>query len=276
MLHVHNRDTGELEFSLPFFVFENEGTIVSTAETLRSARYRHRVMHRPVSRYLLPDWLDQPQFDLSFYYSQNQFWGRAPEARELDFSNPNEVQFELSHNRPFLGDYEFRILNLTDVEQLSRTILDVDRSSEPWNVILRDDADGFTQPVAIGAPHRFGPDQSGSTNYLDVEFRFDAGSHINDDQEIYLVGDFNSWKLNQEFKMNFDEQTGRWTQSVVMKEGTYRYKYVLAENNRVDDMAFDTLFPETRQQYHAFVYFRDNNQFYHRLLQVNTFYKESR
>ena len=276
LLHVHNRDTGDLEFSLPFFVFENEGTVASKVESLRSARYSLRVMHRPVSRYLLPDWLDQPQFDLSFYYTQNQFWGKTAEAQELDFSDPNEVQFELSQDRPFVGDYEFRVLNLNNVDQLSQTVLDIDKSSEPWKVILRDDAEGFNRPVSVGAPQQFGPNHSMNSNYLDVEFRLDNEGELNNGKEIYLVGDFNSWKLSQEYRMSYDEQLGRWFQSVTMKEGTYRYKYVLVENNRVDDLAFDTLFPDMRQQYHAFVYFRDFNQFYHRLLQVNTFYKESR
>lgn len=276
MLHVHNKDTGELEFSLPFFVYENEGTVASSVETLRSARYSLRVMHRPVSRYLLPEWLDQPQFDLSFYYTQNQFWGKAKEAQELDFSDPNEVLFELSHDRPFIGDYEFRVLNMKNVDQLSQTVLDIDKSNEPWKVVLRDDAEGFNRPVSVGAPQQFGPDHSMNSNYLDVHFSLDSGGELNNGQEIYLVGDFNSWKLNQKYRMTYDEQLSRWVQSVIMKEGTYRYKYVLVHNNRVDDLTFDTLFPDTRQEYHAFVYFRDINQFYHRLLQVNTFYKESR
>jgi hypothetical protein len=276
MLHVHNRDTGKLEFSLPFFVYENEGTVTSSVETLRSARYSLRVMHRPVSRYLLPDWLDQPQFDLSFYYSQNQFWGKATEAEELDFSDPNEVQFELSQNRSFIGDYEFRVLTLNNVDQLSQTVLDIDKSSEPWRVVLRDDAEGFNRPVSGGTPQQFGPDHSMNSNYLDVEFRLDSAGELNAGQEIYLVGDFHYWKLNQQYRMSYNEQIGRWVQSVTMKEGTYRYKYVLVDNNRVDELAFDTLFPDVRQEYHAFVYFRDFNQFYHRLLQVNTFYKRSR
>jgi hypothetical protein len=233
-------------------------------------------MHRPVSRYLLPDWLDQPQFDLSFYYSQNQFWGKATEAEELDFSDPNEAQFELSQNRSFIGDYEFRVLNLNNVDQLSQTVLDIDKSSEPWRVVLRDDAEGFNRPVSGGTPQQFGPDHSMNSNYLDVEFRLDSAGELNAGQEIYLVGDFNSWKLNQQYRMSYNEQIGRWVQSVTMKEGTYRYKYVLVDNNRVDELAFDTLFPDVRQEYYAFVYFRDFNQFYHRLLQVNRFYKRSR
>jgi len=276
MLHVHNRDTGELEFSLPFFVYENEGTISSSVETVRSNRNPLRVMHRPVSRYLLPEWLDQPQFDLSFYYTQNQFWGKATEAQELDFSDPKEVQFELSQTRSFIGDYEFRVLNLNNVDQLNQTVLDIDKTSEPWRVVLRDDAEGFNRPVSGGVPQQFGPDHSMNSNYLEVEFRFDSGGELNNGQEIYLVGDFNSWKLSQKYQMRYDEQIDRWAQSVTMKEGTYRYKYVLVDNNRVDDLAFDTLFPDARQEYHAFVYFRDFNQFYHRLLQVNTFYKSSR
>jgi hypothetical protein len=276
LLHIHNRNTGELEFSLPFFVYENEGSITSSTEVLRSARFNQRVMHSPVSRYILPDFVDQPQFDLTFYYSQNQFWGRRTEAQELDFSNPNEVQFELSFNRPFFGEYEFRVLNLNNVDQLSRSVLDVDKSAEPWKVTLRDESEGFTQPITVGVPQNYGPETTTNSNYLEVEFRFDTEYNLNENQEIYLVGDFNSWKISQEHRLNYDENLGRWISTIIMKEGTYRYKYVLVENGTMDDLAFDTLFPDNQQEYHAFVYFRDINLFYHRLLQVNTFYKASR
>jgi len=71
--------------------------------------------------------------------------------------------------------------------------------------------------------------------------------------------------------MEYDAGRDRWVGSAVMKEGEYAYKYVLVENGRMNDTALDDLFSRTQQEYHALVYFRDPDRFYHRLLQVHSF-----
>jgi hypothetical protein len=42
------------------------------------------------------------------------------------------------------------------------------------------------------------------------------------------------------------------------------------DNDRIDDLYFDPLFERTKQEYQVFVYLQDKNEFYDRLLQVNT------
>lgn len=276
MLHVEDSDTGMRVISLPFYLYENEGQITSSTEFVRTQHQNRRVMHRLVSRYALPGFVDQPRIDLSFLFSQNQFWGRAVEPQEVDFSDPKEVRFETSSAQYFTGDYEFRVVKLTDLSRLSSRIADIDPTQEPQKVVLRDDAAGFAPPISIGTPRQTGPAGNAGAGYLDVHFRFDADKSVPPEQLVYLVGDFNHWQIDPDQKMTYNQSSGRWETSVIMKEGTYRYKYVLLENGRVNDLAFDTPFFDGQQEYHAFVYLRDINEFYYRLLQVNTFYRQSR
>lgn len=274
MMRVEDGLTGNLVFTIPFFVTENEGSIRSQTEELIVPRQQLRTAHRPVSLYRLTDEVDQPQFDLRFHYVQNRFWGRYRVADETDFSDPNEVQFELSRQRAFTGDYEFRVLNLDGLTQLNPQIAEADPAQNPPVVILEDEAQAFPLFFADDRRGRVSqPSTDPTRGYADVLFRFDPEADIPKGAEIYLTGDFNNWSIREGQRLSFNERIERWETSAIIKEGLYHYKYVLVYENRIDDLTFDRLFGTGVQEYHAFVYMRDNQNFYHRLLQVNQFFK---
>ncbi|MDX1640980.1 MAG: DUF5103 domain-containing protein [Balneolaceae bacterium] len=277
LLKVEDTDTGYLALSLPFFVSENAGSLTSSVEKINVPRQNLRRMHRPVSRYTLPDFVEQPQFDLQFYFTQNRFWGRTRQADELDFSAPSHVQFELSQRDAFIGDYEFNLLSLTELSQADNDVIESYPSEIPPRLILRDDAQGFSASQRIN-PARLGPfgapDMNLNAGYANIVFRFDATSPPDSTSSIHLLGDFNNWSVTNNNQLMYDEQTGRWRTQAVIKKGNYKYKYVLVEDEEIQDLYFDDQFVNNRQQYHAFVYMRDSAEFYYRLLQVQTFFSE--
>ncbi|TVR19217.1 MAG: DUF5103 domain-containing protein [Balneolaceae bacterium] len=273
MLSVEDADTGYLVMALPFFVTENQGSITSSVEQLITPRQNLRSTHRPVSRYRLPDFVDQPQFDLEFYFVQNRFWGRSEKASELDFSSPEEVHYEMDRNSPFIGDYEFLELNLSDLTQRNPQVLEFIPAEVPPKVILFDDVSGFSASGRLTGAGNFGrPVMSLNAQYANAQFTFDANLNPDEDLEIYLTGDFNNWAIQSANRLIYNEESDRWHTSKILKEGMYRYKYVVMENSRVDDLFFDDLFTNTRQEYHTFVYMRDSREFYYRLLQFNHFF----
>lgn len=275
MISVEDADTGYLVMALPFFVTENEGSIASSVEQLITPRQNLRTSHHPVSRYRLPDFVDQPQFDLEFYYVQNRFWGRTQEAGEIDFSSPVEVHYEMNRNRPFIGDYEFLELDLTDFTQRNPQVLEYFPAETPPKVILFDDISGFSASGRLTGSGSFGrPNNSLNAKYADVHFTFDPGITPETDLEIYLTGDFNNWAIQSANRLSFNEEINRWTTGAILKEGVYRYKYIVMDDGRVDDLYFDDLFTNTRQEYHTLVYMRDSREFYYRLLQYNHFFSD--
>lgn len=274
MLRVEDSLTGNLVFTIPFFVTENKGSVRSSVEELTVPRQNLRTSHRPVSLYRLPEEVDQPQFDLRFHYVQNRFWGRFRIADELDFSSPDEVQFELSRQRSFTGDYEFRILNLDGLSQLNPQVSEADLTRSPPKVILEDEAEGFPRFLSDDRRGRASlPATDPNRGYAEVLFRFDPDGDIPEDGKVYLTGDFNNWSIRSEQKLEYNQRIDRWETSAIMKEGRYHYKYILIQNNRIDDLYFDQLFGRVGQEYHALVYMRDSRNFYYRLLQTNQFFR---
>lgn len=278
LLKIEDSDTGFIVLTLPFFVSENAGSIKSSIEELSVPRQNLRRIQRPVSQYILPDFVEQPQFDLEFYFAQNRFWGRTKKADELDFSAPDHVQFEMSTRKAFIGDYEFRTLSLNQLSQNDNDVIEAFPNEIPPRLILRDDAEGFGASGLINLARLgpFGnPDMSLRAGYADVVFRFDMETPPGSTESIHLLGDFNNWSVNRDNKLLFDENTGRWETDQIIKQGSYKYKYVLVDGNEIDDLYFDERFTDNRQQYHAFVYMRDSNEFYYRLLQVQSFFSDS-
>ena len=271
LLRVEDFDTGNLLFTLPFFIHENEGDIRSSVESIIAPREDLRKTQLPAGRFILPEFVNEPQFDLRFYFFQNQFWGRGKIAGEVDFSNPDESYFELERDSAFIADYEFISLEFNEISQNPPRILDVNPVKIPPVIELNEDTEGFTSSSFMPG-NRFGnPDTNLDARYAKVLFKFNPGYFIPPGSEIYLVGDFNNWSLQTAQKLTFDEESERWLTNATVKEGSYLYKYVLLENNRIKDLYFDDRFRRTNQQYHSFVYFFDQTEFYYRLLQVNEF-----
>lgn len=277
LLKVEDADTGYLVLSVPFFVYENEGSLTSSVEELPVPRRNLRRVHRPISKYTLPEFVEQPQFDLEFYFAQNRFWGRTKKADELDFSAPDHVQFELSQSKAFIGDYEFRFLSLDQLSQRDNDVIEAYPSEIPPRLILKDDARGFgsSRTINLARLGPFGsPEMSLNSGYANVVFRFDTESPRDSSASIHLLGDFNNWSVSSSNRLRFDNETGRWKANAIIKQGNYKYKYVLVEDERIDDLYFDDQFVNNRQQYYSFVYMRDSKEFYYRLLQVQTFFSE--
>lgn len=276
MVRVEDADTGNLLFAMPFFVAENEGDIVSRVETVLSSRAEVRYAHFPRSLFELPDFVEMPQFNLEFYYVQNQFWGRKQLAGELDTSTEGEVLFEMERQRPFDGDYEFQFLSLNNLSLSAPQISEFDPTTIPPRVVLFDDAQGFAASRTRISGSRFGkPNPSRSAQYADVHFRLEPEDEYPEDAAIYLVGDFNNWAIQSNYAMEYDSDIDRWKTNGIIKEGSYSYKYVLIEDNRVNDLALDDSFTRVEQEYHAFVYYRDPDRNYYRLLQTNNFFARS-
>jgi hypothetical protein len=272
MLHVEDFQTGDHLFSLPFFVHENQGEIISSLDTIYAPRRDLRILHQTNSRFIYPGFVELPQFDLEFYFAQNQFWGRMQKADHFDVTTPGSVYYEVARGQSFIGDYEFRFLDIPELTLRGPDILDYQPGYIPPRLILNVDVQGFSGPAVLPGT-RFGiPVSSLGARYGDVYFRFSPAREIRERQQVYLVGDFNNWTIEDRNRLQYDESTGYWTVNTFIKEGSYTYKYVLVENGNIYDLALDDTFTRSQQEYITFVYYQDPVYRHYRLLQTNTFY----
>ena len=273
LLSIHDADSGELLFTLPFFVSEEEGTLQTRVDKLFARRNDLREQDQLFSRYRYPGFVEMPSFDLKFYYVQNRFWGRAKSVELFDTSTPGAVHFHLSQEESFLGDYEFRTLDIRTLRADGNRIISFEPGATPPRIVLRRDVQSFSPDLISRRLPRPGfgiPIDKRDAQYAEIEFRLEtrengAGAS---GQKIYLVGDFNDWTISERNRVEFDEIENLWSGRAMAKQGEYAYKYVTLEDNRINDLSLDRSFTFTRQEYVTLVYFRDPTRHFDRLLRV--------
>ncbi|HAW80926.1 MAG TPA: hypothetical protein DCX27_15150, partial [Balneola sp.] len=67
------------------------------------------------SLYDYPEEVEFPQFDLSFSFVQNRFWGSAISTKSFDITTPGKVRFYTPRNNTFSSSFDFIPLDLTDL-----------------------------------------------------------------------------------------------------------------------------------------------------------------
>lgn len=270
LLEVYSYDNGTLLFSMPFFISEERGSINSHVETLFAQRKDGRPLAQMFSTYHYPEFVEYPQFDLSMSFVQNQFWGRMQKSGFLDTISPGELNGHTGRDNAFIANYEFKVLDLRSFNADGQHILEYQPGVTPPKVILRRDIQHLDVNPHFFPVSNFGrPLNDRNSDYAQVEFSLETDSTIPLSSDIYIVGHFNNWMINDLNKMSYDPTARMWKGQAFVKQGEYAYKYVLVDKNTIDDLALDQSFVSSQSEYLTFVYFKDPDKKFDRLLKVD-------
>ncbi|TYP94932.1 protein of unknown function (DUF5103) [Fodinibius salinus] len=275
LIEVYDDNDGTLLFKLPFFVTENEGQISTQIDRLFAKRNDGRPLDQPSSKYQYPKFVEYPQFDLSMSFAQNQFWGRMRKADFLDTITQNKLNGRLQINNSFVGNYEFKTLNLQNFEADGQQIVEYFPGLTPPKVVLRRDIQRFgVTPSPFPLSNLGMPSKGRSGNYARVQFSLTTDSSVSPNTNIFVIGDFNNWIVNDFHQMEYDSERKLWKGNAIIKEGQYAYKYVTVSNNNINDLALDQLFVSSAQEYFTFIYYKDPDKNFDRLLKVDRTMKQ--
>lgn len=106
-------------------------------------------------------------------------------------------------------------------------------------------------------------------DYLLTRFTLDFPRVMNGD--VYIDGEFTHHRLDDSTRMNWDEETHTYTLPLLLKQGSYNYRYVLCGRNpadRPDPAPIEGNFYETRNEYTVYIYYTPPGARYSRLLNV--------
>lgn len=136
-----------------------------------------------------------------------------------------------------------------------------DRSYQAW-LVTDDNRNSHSYNYDQTQKGRFKIDSYSATDpdlgadYVDVHFTLDFPQLMNGD--IYVNGDFTSNRYDDEFKMRYDYNTGLYTLTLPLKQGSYNYQYVAVKEG--DSKGSTALVEgnkyETQNEYVISVYYR--------------------
>ncbi len=267
LLSVFNSGSDELLFRIPFFVSEDAGQLQTRVQTLFGQQNNAGSIVQLLSSYQYPAFVTQPQFDLSFSYAPNHFWGRMRIVDNSFYAGNGLVEFYLNRNKAFANNSGFNYLDLRAFPPAGSEILEFIPGKRPPVVVLKRDVEPFS---TIAAPRHTvipGPLHDRQSQYFSVHFQLEPASDISASTKVYLVGGFTNWAIDERFRMQLDASDSLWKGNALVKQGLYAYKYILLKNGRIEGLSPEG-FSNQQQFYLTFVYYRDPELHYDRLLKV--------
>jgi hypothetical protein len=161
----------------------------------------------------------------------------------IDGVGTNNLKFMIDNLQP--GN-EYRRIDLSSADlyppyEILRQRDGADMSRWQWQG--REDQDG-TSTVVTG------------NIYADfVQYQFELGRpEENSNETIYVVGDFNGWKVDEHWRLQYDDAVKQYKLLTRLRRGAYDYQYVLNGNDWISLEGNDW---RTMNVYTALVYYHD-------------------
>lgn len=124
-----------------------------------------------------------------------------------------------------------------------------------WRDLAQDDANHFNNAVG--------------SDYAEVQFYLGMNEPL-DNQDVYLVGRFNDWQMQPQYKMSFDDVLQAYTLRTPLKQGYYNYAYSAKPRNATTSPVIlspiDGDWWETENVYTIIIYYRAFGERYDRVI----------
>ena len=198
---------------------------------------------------------------------QNNRWDNAQRDIAPTFVRGNVLDYTNDNLAQFAAGKEWRWLDLRSLRLQSDRIAKADYGLTYTSMYMRFDVDRSSQR------YQFYPDFDGAFNimtyetinpfwqgdYAKVHFTFAPPNALPyPNKQLYISGQFTDYKLNDTYKMTFNDSTGMYHGSAFMKQGYYNYTYTLVNENGKPDLTnhLEGNYWETQNNYTILVYYK--------------------
>jgi hypothetical protein len=245
-----------------------------------------------------------PFKEVNAFIYQNGIWSRGYRYIAPQAVQPSEMSFRYPSQIVFPAIKEFRYFDIRNLNFRTERIFDIYRQTDTIDVILQTDLprgnsyftyfdingryvyqnmDGIRR-VAISDAEEgeidniLNAEESQMSRrielmsqYVNVHFSLDRSELPGKD--IYVVGGFNNYKLDENSLLRFDEEEEIYYKTLLLKQGYFEYLYVTRDRitGEVDWTEIEGSRFETINDYLVFIYYRPFGTFYDQLIGMTTF-----
>lgn len=277
-----NGDTSQLVFTRRILITESAVTVA--AQVLQpfdaSKNQTHHKLQFSIDKTQLN--ILNPAQQLQVVAIQNYRWDNAIRGKQPMFMRGNVYEYNGERDFLFPAGKEYRWTDLGSFRFLSERMAGTDLKAQPFQVLLKPDGE-WTRSRYLYYPDLNGFMETRATDninpwwqgdYANVNFVFVPNSRKPfAGKELYIAGQFNQYKYNEDNRMVFNEETGAYEKTMLLKQGYYTYAYMTADpaHNIPGDVTLtDGNYWETENDYTILVYFRGFSDRYDRLVAVST------
>ena len=263
------------------YVVENRVGVVSNVFMAKSPLYRdtHHEMYVKVNlqNYPMPNIYE----DFTMVIQQNGRKDNMVVKHQPKIMTSEYLHFNLANDILFEAGNEFRVFDIRSLKVQSANIniirydqsgyqvdLLVDESRFNKNYLKYDELNGRYAIIDWDDPMT--SDQI-EADYAFINFSLKTDSVLKDGG-VYLVGALTNWRIDNSSRLAYNQLSKTYTTSLLLKQGYYNYQYVYVPNgmNIGNTGIFEGNHSETVNEYTIFVYYKDQGQYWDRLIGYQT------
>ncbi|MFK5958084.1 MAG: DUF5103 domain-containing protein [Lutibacter sp.] len=275
MLSVLNEDE-EVIFKRHFIVYEPKVTVgvavyksrnISTINTKQSVEF---IINHPNYR------INNASEEIKPILLQNNNWQTAITSLKPQFYRGEQLLYKYNKETSFWAGNEFLYFDSKDIRSSTLNIATVELGRELYHTYL------YTNEERANLPYTLFPDVNGNfivrtlngnNSNTDADYswvHFSLKSHqILKNENIYIHGNFNNWQLNETNKLHYNNETGLYEATLLLKQGFYNYQYVtLTESGLINNKTINGSFYQTENDYTVIVYHKPFGSRYTKVIGV--------
>ncbi|MGN7515019.1 MAG: type IX secretion system plug protein domain-containing protein [Allomuricauda sp.] len=276
ILEIYN-SYGDLQFSRRFVVFRDA---VSVAGTVKRSRDFNFINTKQVVQFNINTAgfnVVNPKKEVKVAIIQNHQWPTALYNIKPQFTIGRELVYKYNEETSFFGGNEYLNFDTKDLRSPTFAIANIEMRDVYHHYL-------FTSEYRYDKAYTYFPDINGDfvvrtlqgedvsreAEYSKVHFSLPYSNMIGLDN-VYVIGKFNNYALEEENKMIFNEETGKFETTLMIKQGFYNYKYIVQkEDGTIEPNLVSGNFHFTENNYLILVYYRDFGDMYDSIIGIGS------
>jgi Domain of unknown function (DUF5103) len=211
---------------------------------------------------------------------QNGRWETAKSNVRPSFVVGDQITFDYQDSLIWTAGKEWRYVDIRSSRFRSERINTIINGEKTWEILMRPDYDRSREPYLIY------PDLNGGYFIETQDYRNQGGGnariqadYVNlfpilklkdavPNADVYMFGQMTDWKIDERFKLEYDEARSEYAGEIQLKQGFYNYSYmaVSKKTGLPDYTLLEGDWYETENEYHVIVYYRPFGARYDRVI----------
>ena len=271
MIEIYNA-FDELVFSRKFLVVESAAQVQLGIYPAQNIAQLSSGQNLQFSIQPLGFQIRNPTTDLKVILLQNHQWNSARLAPPPQYNIGSQLVYRYDLPTQFNGGNEFLFFNTKDLRVLNPSVSYVNLEDLYQHYL-------YTDAPRKHLPYTYSPDINGNfivetlqgedhhieADYSEVYFSLARQYGLNE-EEIYIYGNFNNYKLTEENKMIYNPSLELYEGILLLKQGFYNYNYVRKLEGQIDKLSITGNHAQTENNYLVLVYHRSIGALYDALI----------
>ncbi|MDO5979885.1 DUF5103 domain-containing protein [Flavivirga spongiicola] len=272
MLSIFNSDD-TLVFSRKFMIYENTANVGVHVKRSRDVQFIQEKQRIDIVIDSNTMQFNNPTQNVKAVIVQNNNLKTAISNIKPQYTIGNQLIYKYDKETSFWGGNEYLFFENKDIRAANTGIQSIDLQDLYHNYL-------FTNFERVTRPYTYNPDINGNYVILNIDAE-DPGIEADyvwmhfsllpveslKNKDIHIYGNFNNYVIDENTKMIFDESRNVYTNTMLLKQGFYNYKYIVANNNKnIEEGAISGNFYQTENNYKVIVYYRDLGARYDKII----------